>query len=333
MRIVVAGPTGEGHLGPSLADGLRAGGHDVHLVDDLGLSGGTRELQAARVAGSEPVEESDALAATLAAEIGALAPAAVVVLRGRFLTANGVAALRAAAGGGPVVQIGTDNQLFPRLREDAVLAAIPAYDLVTTFADGLVSELRALGARRALTLPFAVDARLFHPDPAAEPTHDVAFVGTWNSERAEHLMALADLRLVIAGGRWAREVADTPLAPHVLDRQRWGHEAAAVYHSARVGINVLDPSNRVSHNMRTFELPACGTATIATRTAFHERLYGRDGAVLADGPAEFSDAVRALLVDDARRATVAAAGLRAVASHTYAERAERLVEALRTARG
>jgi spore maturation protein CgeB len=144
----------------------------------------------------------------------------------------------------------------------------------------------------------------------------------------EWLGRLAGLDLALTGPRWRRQARGTPLAPAVLSGGRWGRAAAAVYRSARVGVNVLDPQNLVGHNMRTWELPATGRAAVMTRTPDHERLFANGGAVLVDEPHELRPAVERLLADPEERERIARLGYEAVRDGTYRRRARELVSAL-----
>jgi uroporphyrinogen-III synthase len=77
--------------------------------------------------------------------------------------------------------------------------------------------------------------------------------------------------------------------------------------------------------MRSWELPATATATVASDSEFHRQLYGAEGAVLFTSTAALRQAVDRLLADDELRARVAAAGREAVAAGTYQARVKLLV--------
>jgi hypothetical protein len=142
------------------------------------------------------------------------------------------------------------------------------------------------------------------------------------------LSELIGLRLALSGPRWRRLTAGTPLAAAVQPDRHWGRDAARLYWSSRVGVNILDPQNLIGHNMRTWELPATGTASVATRTHDHEALFGGGGALLVERPAQLRPAVERLLADRAERQAVGRAGLEAVRDGTWRARARELAEAV-----
>ena len=116
----------------------------------------------------------------------------------------------------------------------------------------------------------------------------------------------------------------------MLSGRHWGREAARLYWSARVGVNVLDPQNLIGHNMRTWELPATGTASVVTRTDDHEALFGAGGAVLVDRPEQLRAAVDRLLADENEREAVGRAGREAVRDGTWQARARELAAAMQS---
>ncbi len=255
-------------------------------------------------------------------------PDAVLVIRGRFLHAADVALLRRLTGA-PVVNYFPDNPLDERLRDPPLMAALAAYDLVVVWSRTLADQLSTSGVRRTAAVAFGYDPALYGPPVRdAAPRFDVAFVGSASRHRLRWLGELAGLRVALSGPHWRRVVRGTPLAGTVLSGRYWGHDAARLYWTARVGVNVLDPQNLIGHNMRTWELPATGTASVATRTDDHEALFGGGGAVLVDRPEQLRPAVEQLLADEDERRAVGRAGREAVRHGTWRARAGELVTAM-----
>jgi glycosyltransferase involved in cell wall biosynthesis len=256
----------------------------------------------------------------------------VLVIRGRFLHHDDVDLMRETTGA-PVVNYYPDHPLHGRLSEPQFLRALPAYDLVVVWSKALSDQLAALGVRRRAVVAFAYDPELYSPPPRGSAARfDVAFVGGASSHRVDWLSELAGLRVAVTGPRWRRLARGTPLARSVLRGKHWGHDAARVYWSAHVGINVVDPQNLLGHNMRTWELPATGTASVATRTADHEALFGGGGAVLVDRPEQLRPAVERLLADPDERDAVGRAGREAVKEGTWRARARELAVVIATLR-
>ena len=329
MRIVVMSPTRAGSLGVSLARALAAEGHSAVVAGRPSLLVGRRILIVSEHLGAEGLVAAG-VARGAVERVARMRPDAVVVIKGRFLTARMVERLRSRVGV-PVVNYYPDDPFSRDHGGEGVVEALTSYDLVCTWASSLEPKLRDAGVSRTMVLPFSYDPDEYPPRPAGHRyLHDAAFIGQWQPAREEFLASIADLRLVISGGGWARETRGKPLSRHVISGHHFARAAAEVYWSSKVGVNILQAQNveASGHNMRSWELPATRTATVATRTLCHERMYGDDGAVLVSTPDEFSTAVRELLADEERRERVAAAGAEAVEGGTYRARARALAAAI-----
>jgi glycosyltransferase involved in cell wall biosynthesis len=330
VRVAVIAHQFEGGLGSSLAKGLAQAGHEATVVPARWLGSGRRPLIEARRRGLEAPATAFLTSRALKAA-ARLRPDAAVVIKGRFLRYEDVRRLRDALDV-PVVNYYPDNPFGPAWREDEVIRALGAYDLVCIWADSLASELRAAGVARTAVIPFGYDPGVYHPPPGrVERRFDAVLVGQWYPIRGEFARQLEGLRLAITGGGWRRATRGTSLARCVLRGHHFGTNAAKLYWASGVGLNILHHHNLPGHNMRTWELPATETAMVATRTSYQQRLFGEQGAILIDRPEELRPAVEELLADDARRRAVARAGREAVAPGTYEERARQLVEQIEQA--
>ena len=129
----------------------------------------------------------------------------------------------------------------------------------------------------------------------------------------------------MTGLGWRRAAAGGPLAGRVDDRSLPGRETCKGYWRSRAALNVLADPNVPAHNMRSYEIPASGTAMVATRTPDHEALFGDDGAMLVNTPDEIREAVQLLVADEALRKRVARIGRERVAEHTYTARLAELL--------
>jgi glycosyltransferase involved in cell wall biosynthesis len=328
LRVVVVSPTQPGSLGLSLARGLRDAGHDAVVLSRPSLVAGNRLLISIRRLGLDALT-AGALGRSAVRSIARCEPDAIVIIKGRFVTDSMVERIRQQLRI-PIVNYYPDDPFWPGFHEESVVRALRSYDLVCIWSPVLEQKLRDARIAATMVLPFAYDPADYPPRPEGYPyRYDAAFVGQWYPVRERFLTGLADLRLIISGLGWAQATRGTPLARHVVPGDHFAHGAAELYWSSKVGINILHEVNaRAGHNMRSWELPATGTATVATRTRCHERMYG-GGAMLVSSPEELSAGVRNLLENDTRRAMLASAGAEAVRDGTYVARAHSLVAAIR----
>ncbi len=217
-----------------------------------------------------------------------------------------------------------------------VVAALPLYDLFCTHTKAGVEPLRLVGCRNAFYLPLAANPELHYPvqlTPAQrrELSCNVVYVGNWRPEREVSLARLEGLDLAIFGGKqWGQTSG--------WIRSRWrgrmmnsGVEFSSAHAAAKVGVNPIDVLNFPGHNMRTFEIPACGTFGVVTRTPEIQEIFreGEDAACFAT-PGELREKVEHYLArPDERRRLAAAAHQKVVhGGHTYQDRVRTLLAEL-----
>lgn len=221
--------------------------------------------------------------------------------------------------------------------DDPLRSLLPGYDLILTYGGGdpVVERYGALGARRCVPIYNALDPDTHHPvapDPAYRADLTLLANRLPDRERRIHefffgAAALAPERSFLLGGNgW-----DAPAPANV---RYLGHVAPGAHNavncSARAILNVSRDSmaaNGFSPATRVFEAAGAGACLITDPWEGIETFFapGREILVAADG-AEVAGVLGGL--DPQRARSIgAAARERALAEHTYAQRAE-LVETL-----
>jgi hypothetical protein len=148
------------------------------------------------------------------------------------------------------------------------LEALPLYDLVASYSRGALPVFERLGAVHPLWIPFGFDPTLHAPPEAiAEAerkayTCDVAFIGNHRPEREEALLRLhAEGFSVKVWGPddWKRHCKNWPGVKAIwMKRPLIGAEYCAAVRTATVNLNIIDPTNFPSANMRFYEIMGCG---------------------------------------------------------------------------
>jgi spore maturation protein CgeB len=193
------------------------------------------------------------------------------------------------------------------------------------------------GAQAVHYLPFARDPEL--QAPVAEPSppaFDVVFVGNLDEDRVRFLDALApEYRVAVFGERTAATVSPArALARATFGPAAYGPDLARALASGAISINVMRPQNRGSHNMRSFESPACGAFTLSQRTPELRELFSEgDEIACFETVDELREAVARWRGDARGRAAVARAGFERVRNDTYARRAGTMLECVGLAVG
>ena len=209
------------------------------------------------------------------------------------------------------------------------------YDLVLSNSEGGLERLRELGARRAEAVFWGVDPDVFAPRPV-EQEHDVFFYGYGDKFRRDWIAAMVgepsrvapELDFALGGGDFkgdtgrARMLGDVPF-------NVFAHAISA----ARVNLNITRHSHAsvfASSSCRPFELAACGAAIVSNPCAGMERWFepGRELLVVNDAEESLA-AYRELVADPgAAEAMGRRARERVLDEHTYARRAEQVLELL-----
>ena len=255
----------------------------------------------------------------------------VVVLKGHRLQPETVDRLRDVADA-PVVNFYPDDP-FSVERSNRLAFGTPvlaAYDACFTFAQHLIPAYDRAGARATYYLPFARDPAL-HAPVATTAAHDfdVVFVGNLDDHRVRCLEAIAARRRIGVFGERTHAVVPkgSALSRAVFGPAAYGADLARALARGAISLNVMRPQNARSHNMRSFESPACAAFTLTQRTEELRSLFAEGDEVVAFGTIEeMCDEVGRWLGDHAGRDRIARAGFERVRGETYARRAAMMLE-------
>jgi spore maturation protein CgeB len=261
-------------------------------------------------------------------------PHLVWVDKGRSIQARTLRQARAAAPGLRVVLYSPDDMWNPHNRSRQYARAIPEYDLHVTTKSFNVAELRAAGARDVLFVDNAYQPDVHRPleltvEERREFSADVGFVGGYERDRADALVALA--RQGVSVTVWS---ADWDAGRHhhanLHLRRRWleGHAYAVAVNATRINLGFLRKVNRDLQTTRSVEIPACGGFLLAERTDEHLRLFqeGQEAEFFAS-PQELIAKCRHYVAHEPERRAVAEAGRQRCLTSGYSNR-ERLAAVL-----
>ena len=148
---------------------------------------------------------------------------------------------------------------------------IPLYDCYFIWGKFLIPQLLKAGAKRAEYLPFAYDPELHYPVSVNEEEkkifgNDIAFIGSYDKEREEFLLNLIDYALAIWGNGWNKLPIFSPLRKKWKGRDAIGEDFSKVCSASKIILNHIRAQNGNAHNMKTFEIPACGGFMLTNRT-------------------------------------------------------------------
>jgi spore maturation protein CgeB len=336
-RVMVVGPIHGGSLetARSTARAMQEVGAETRFLDFAAFATGWEalsKLQIARASRSAlHARYSDVLGEAVLQEAAAWRPDLVLALAQAPLGARVLEQMR-AAGIRTAFWFVENFRVLPYWKQVAA-----AYDVFFAIQkEPFLSELAAAGAPRAFYLPTACDRSrhipvLLTPDERTRYGADVSFAGAPYLNRRRLLLALSDFKLRLWGEGWNA----TELAPWAADAgKRFSlSEMVRVFAGTRVNLNIhsaahvdtLDPDPDYV-NPRTFELSACGAFQLVDDREPLRDLFAADEVVSFRTMNELRDQVAHFLSrEDERAAMAARARRRALADHTFENRARTIL--------
>lgn len=268
----------------------------------------------------------------LISEMVAVKPALLLVIKGFYFSSDTIARIKNLSPATVLMHFNPDNNFntwhFGNSNE-WIRKSIPLYDVHLTWGKFLIPKLHAAGAKAVFHLPFACDPDLHRPTvpgkaDLTEYGADVAFVGSWDEEREWWLSHLLDHRLKIWGNGWSKAVKRV--------QTRWqqkeviGDDFAKVCCASKINLNLIRKQNIPAHNMRTFEIPACGGFMLSTRTSEQNAIWAEgDEVACFSSPQELRQVLDQYLEDGQARSAIAArANEKACRQYSYTERARQI---------
>jgi hypothetical protein len=162
---------------------------------------------------------------------------------------------------------------------ELIAGSVPEYDLYLTYsrhiADQLADRYPTLPTR---VIPFghSVDDATYDGISNQSEIVRVCFLGNADADRADKIATLvkAGLEVDVYGHAW--EQFGPIIAGASLCGPANGLDMYRTLRRYRVQLNFLRPHNIHSHNMRSFEAPACGAIMLAEDTVEHREFFKAD---------------------------------------------------------
>jgi len=156
------------------------------------------------------------------------------------------------------------------------IASLSCYDFYITTKSYGVSELEALGVKKALMLDNSYDENAHFPmRRGGKFGHNaiggVGFIGTYEEERASSIEFAAEnnIRVSIYGDGWdGFKVKNV-----VVSKPLIGNDYARAIYNFNINLCFLRKINRDLQTTRSIEIPACGGFMLAERSDEHLSLF------------------------------------------------------------
>lgn len=230
-----------------------------------------------------------------------------------------------------IVAYSVDDMLRQPHNQSALYRrSIPLYDLHVTTKSFNLDDLAALGAKHILFVNNAFSPRVHFPMRLCQATRlkyggPVGFVGTYERERFEMLLALAKqgIPVRIWGGSWPERLRSAAPNLRIEGRDLMADSYRLALNSFDIGLGFLRKITRDVQTTRSMEIPACGCFLLAERTDEHRALFKEDReAAYFNSTEELIAKVQFYLENAPLRKKIAAEGLRRAVTAPYTYEAQ-----------
>jgi spore maturation protein CgeB len=211
--------------------------------------------------------------------------------------------------------------------------SIPLFDSYFIWSKELTEKIKRYGAKRSEYLPCGYDPELHYPVSVTPVDRmafgsDVVFVGSWDKEREEWVRGLLKYNIKIWGNSWQKAAPDVRAV--WSGREVVGEEFSKVCASSKIVLDLLRPQNKSSHNMKTFEIPACKGFMLSERSDEQREFFeeGKEAEYFKDIE-ELRTKIDHYLDSPEERERIAEAGYKKLlrGPNTYTDRCKQLLEA------
>lgn len=170
-----------------------------------------------------------------------------------------------------------DNIAVPEFRNKALEDSLYLFDAVITAKSTTLAQLRSLGARKACYIPKAFDERW--PERLTKPKKiwDISFIGSFEKERADSMLALAQSgqKINVWGNGWERFKNRHPnLIIHGYPV--YFPKIVEIIEQTKINLCFLRKLAKDTSTNRTFEIPACGGFMLAEGTQEQKSFFEPD---------------------------------------------------------
>lgn len=232
-----------------------------------------------------------------------------------------------------------DDMFNPVSASRLFYESIPFYDCHVATKTFNVAEALDKGAKKAIFLPHAVDASIYHPVEVDEEKRrelgaDVVFVGTgYEDDRIDKLEKLCQLGydIKIYGNQWEKCSSRSCLKKRsrVINKPAYCEDYCKVMSSSKIALAFLSKLNRDLQTSRTYEIPACGIFMLHERSDEVMNLYKEGTEAEFFGTfQEMREKINYYLAHSEERKKIANAGYKRAIGHSfsYAARAEEVLK-------
>jgi hypothetical protein len=159
------------------------------------------------------------------------------------------------------VIIWPDSILFLK---NNLLDTLQNVNLIASYSEKDVSIFESLKCDNARFIPLGYDQEIYNSQDL-EKVFDISFLGLKQNYREDFIHQFSkntDRKIFVSGPNWKNFKSKNL---HISNKTFHSNEACAVYNSSFISLNIVDPTNYPSANMRFFEINGCNTIQLSNK--------------------------------------------------------------------
>lgn len=219
-------------------------------------------------------------------------------------------------------------------RVDEPIAEAHLFDHYFFMSTSCMEEVKKRGFHNLSLLRHSVDSEAFYPIDCPK-RFDWCFVGSGTERRRTFIKKALEVsdKAAIYGKSLFNEKKPRLSPRTVVGRKVLGKDLVRLYNESKIVVDTsswlsAEKRNKSGVNMRTLEVPACGTLLLTDGSEDIEELVtpGRH-VIVYEGPEDFAEKLDYYIRNDSEREKIAREGYEYVtANHSYDKTIEKLIE-------
>lgn len=189
------------------------------------------------------------------------------------------------------------------------LASLPFYDAYITTKSYAINDLKKLGAKKVYFVNNAFEPTFHYPRNIIKQDikalgGDIGFIGSWEQERADSILFLAERGLNIrvwGAGKWL-QYQNKFNNLIIEDKGLFSEDYSKALSAFKINLCFLRKINFDQQTTRSIEIPACGGFMLAERTLEHLTLFedGKEAVFFASNQELYEQCLYYLNHEDER---------------------------------
>ena len=183
----------------------------------------------------------------------------IIIFKGIYLKESFFSKLRNIYNYEKIVNIFPDDPFdvsyFKDISNNNILNCIPYFDHIFIYSNFLLKKLKKHYPKNRISyLPFGYDSLIKTKKiKNIQKKFDLSFIGTADRERYNIFKQLSEFKIILVGDGWNKY--DLP-KNITLKNAIAPNDFSKIYKKSIFSLNILREQNKLSHNMKTFEIPS-----------------------------------------------------------------------------